>query len=156
MLYFVDLPRRLFGLEFRALLFSIRESMITMATSLLAFIVMTIHFSLESVEWVRSIPLNLGYFYSEESSSEYMISESMLKITIISSLWRKLLCMIIWWRWHSCEEYRIKPYGTKWIVSSDEEVLSSEEMRERMVLRMIELSGWHITSNAMIEIHLSP
>ena len=86
MLYFVDLPRRLFGLEFRALLFSIRESMITMATSLLAFIVMTIHFSLESVEWVRSIPLNLGYFYSEESSSEYMISESMLKITIISSL----------------------------------------------------------------------
>ena len=86
MLYFVDLPRRLFGLEFRALLFSIRESMITMATSLLAFIVMTIHFSLESVEWVRSIPLNLGYFYSEESSSESMISESMLKITIISSL----------------------------------------------------------------------
>ena len=66
MLYFVDLPRRLFELEFRALLFSIRESIITMTTSLLAFIVMTIHFSLESVECVRSIPLNLGSFIAKE------------------------------------------------------------------------------------------
>ena len=86
MLYFVDLPGRLFGLEFGALLFSIRDSMITMTASLLDVFVMMIHFSSESVECVRSIPLNLGSFYSEGSSSEYIISESMLKMIIIASL----------------------------------------------------------------------
>ena len=34
--------------------------------------------------------------------------------------------------------------------------MSSEEMRERKVLRMEKLSEWHLTSKAMIEICLSP
>ena len=50
MLYFVDLPGRLLGFVFGALLFAIRESMMTMAASLLAFVVTIIHFTSESVE----------------------------------------------------------------------------------------------------------
>ena len=86
MLYFAYLPGRVFGLEFGTLLFSIREPIITMAASLLDFVVIIIHFLSESVECVRSIPLNLGPFCSEGSSSEYIISESMLKMKIIASL----------------------------------------------------------------------
>ena len=35
-------------------------------------------------------------------------------------------------------------------------VVSSDEIQERIVFRMEELSGWHLTSNTMVEIRLSP
>ena len=51
-------PRRLFRLNFEALLFSIRLSMVTMAASLLALVVMIVHLPSVSVECVRSTPYN--------------------------------------------------------------------------------------------------
>ena len=49
-LYFVDSLGHLLGFVFGALLFSISESIMTMAASLLALVVMIIHFLSESVE----------------------------------------------------------------------------------------------------------
>ena len=85
-MYFVDRPERLFGFEFGALLFSIRESMMTMTVSLLTLVVMIIHFPLESVEWVSSIPLNRELCCSGGSNLENIISESMLKRIMIEIL----------------------------------------------------------------------
>ena len=55
-------------------------------TSLLAFVVMIINFPSESVKWVRLAPLNLGSYCREAIILEYMTSESILKMIIITSL----------------------------------------------------------------------
>ena len=65
-----------------------RLSMMTMTivANLLAFVVMIIYLLSESVEWVRSTPLNLESCCNEGSILKYMISESILKMIMIVNL----------------------------------------------------------------------